>query len=576
MKPFLQDAPPADLLRTNLPHNVRTSLLFRNQYKKHSTWLSLQSAIPGMCDEHCDVLRRTYRISGWTKRAASLATKDSNEVRSDVDGDVARFVFPGEETVKRRVQRRRFDEADRTRVYGRTDGHCYLCKVHLPRKSPWHIEHVFAFSSNPGENDVVGNLLPSCATCNASKSDRCLLDFVNRTNADLSTLVAVHPSESLQPRVKRVLFHALVTKISREAAKAASTDIDELARENERATRALHDLPTLPWTTLFPANEDRACLGRGTEGGVYRATLRSAEVAVKVVAQSPAPEHLSLISTLEHPNLVRILGQTKGEFNHGLVLELMDGDLESDQGKDVFASAVPHHVLGLLGALKYMHGRRLMHRDVKPANMLFSRAARIVKLADYGILRPVGGRATRGVGSLGFRAPELRDGDTYTTAVDMFSFGMAMCSLSSSVLHREDKALLDIIVSKTNAPDPQSRADAASLFTIVDERCGDAEPVPPVPQAATATEGTVYKTEGGRVYHTLRLCYGASVQLSRTTARSQRLSACTACGSKGIVFVRAASTTSAYHAVEGCYNSWESKTRATARREGRKPCKRCL
>lgn len=107
-------------------------------------------------------------------------------------------------------RRRRFSVAERRRVWCRTDGICYLCKsfMKFDCQPSWEVEHVFAFSSDPQSNDVLGNLLPSCRRCNRRKSNKSLLDVICKTGFSLATDIALHPGD-VQPRVKNVLLAAL-------------------------------------------------------------------------------------------------------------------------------------------------------------------------------------------------------------------------------------------------------------------------------------------------------------------------------------------------------------------------------
>jgi hypothetical protein len=179
-----------------------------------------------------------------------------------------------------RIKRKQFDAATRVRVLTRTDGICYLCKDYLPEKG-WHIEHVFAFSLNPADNDVLGNLLPSCAGCNLKKGTKCVLDCMTKDGFSLASGVPFSQL-SLQPRVKRILLHALALKRRIRAAPAVPgllpEDDDDLAQWcdvlEERSLR----------TALLRVDrgdiKEIKQIGTGGEGRVFSATLTVGKYAV--------------------------------------------------------------------------------------------------------------------------------------------------------------------------------------------------------------------------------------------------------------------------------------------------------
>jgi serine/threonine protein kinase len=172
---------------------------------------------------------------------------------------------------------------------------------------------------------------------------------------------------------------------------------------------------------------------------------------------------IDLVVQLEHANIIQVFGRGEmmskdfGDLCPFIVMELMDGSLALDGGGGdasvmFFLEKCHQHLMGIVGALKYMHGKRVMHRDVKPANVLFHRKDCVVKLADMDSVGVVNERDTcqTRVDSGLYCAPEVKSG-SYSFPADIFSFGK----------------LLDFIVNKreTSAGLP----GGLSLTAVVNE-----------------------------------------------------------------------------------------------------------
>jgi serine/threonine-protein kinase len=141
-------------------------------------------------------------------------------------------------------------------------------------------------------------------------------------------------------------------------------------------------------------------LGEGGMGSVYLGYLEEEDqqVAIKVLADQLASNHgyverfyreAKSGSLLSHPNIVRCItvGQDKPTGKHYLVMEFVDGPsahaLLDCFGKLPVADAV-HVVLDIAHALEHAHSRNIVHRDIKPDNILITRAG-LAKLADLGL-----------------------------------------------------------------------------------------------------------------------------------------------------------------------------------------------
>eukprot|EP00941_MAST-03F_sp_MAST-3F-sp1_P002254 g2254.t1 len=189
-------------------------------------------------------------------------------------------------------------------------------------------------------------------------------------------------------------------------------------------------------------------LGEGTYGVVYKAkNIETGEtVALKKIrlevedegVPSTALREISVLKTLDHPNVVKLKDVEHSENRLYLVFEYLDQDLkkhmDSVRGKSLKPVLVKSYVYQMLLGIDFCHKRGVMHRDLKPQNLLIDKMGRL-KLADFGLARafciPV--RAyTHEVITLWYRAPEILLGSKhYSTGVDIWSIGCIMAELAN-------------------------------------------------------------------------------------------------------------------------------------------------
>lgn len=189
-------------------------------------------------------------------------------------------------------------------------------------------------------------------------------------------------------------------------------------------------------------------LGQGTYGKVYKAkhTLTGKVVALKRTILGPDDEgvpattlrEVSILRSLNSPYVVRLEEVLHSEGTGSqpilyLVFEFLDHDLKqfmvAKNAKNVGLPPllVKHFCYQILLGLKYCHSNSIMHRDLKPQNLLIDLKTQTIKLADFGLGRvftmPVS-RYTHEVVTLWYRAPEILLGTRYySTGVDMWSVG---------------------------------------------------------------------------------------------------------------------------------------------------------
>jgi len=179
-------------------------------------------------------------------------------------------------------------------------------------------------------------------------------------------------------------------------------------------------------------------IGEGTYGVVYKAKDRidGRFVALKKIrleqedegVPSTAIREISILKELQHPNVVSLLDVENLPNKLYLVFEYLDQDLKKymETITSFEPSLVKSYTKQLLQGLLYCHCRRILHRDLKPQNLLIDRKG-FLKLADFGLARAVCIPVrpyTHEVITLWYRAPEILLGSqAYSMPVDIWSAG---------------------------------------------------------------------------------------------------------------------------------------------------------
>ena len=184
----------------------------------------------------------------------------------------------------------------------------------------------------------------------------------------------------------------------------------------------------------------RSLLGRGGTAEVWRAEDEALdrEVALKLVtvptdeSAARAGEEARLLARLNHPGLVPVYDAgTDDRGRPWVVMELVEGETLADTLKRGPLTSTRTAVVGrsIAEALGYVHGRGLLHRDVKPANILVGVDGR-VRLTDFGIARLVdAARVTSTgmmVGTASYLAPEQVAGEPVGPPADVYALGLVL------------------------------------------------------------------------------------------------------------------------------------------------------
>jgi len=190
-------------------------------------------------------------------------------------------------------------------------------------------------------------------------------------------------------------------------------------------------------------------VGEGTYGVVYKAKcLKTGRaVALKRIrleiedegVPSTALREISLLRELEHPNIVKLIDVEHSQVPSRLylVFEWLDQDLkkymDSVGQSGMSAKLVKSYLMQLLLGLEFCHSRSVIHRDLKPQNLLIDRDGNL-KIADFGLARAFSlpfRTYTHEVVTLWYRAPEVLLGQRrYALPVDMWSVGTIFAEMS--------------------------------------------------------------------------------------------------------------------------------------------------
>ncbi|MCX6397955.1 MAG: serine/threonine-protein kinase [Propionibacteriales bacterium] len=245
-------------------------------------------------------------------------------------------------------------------------------------------------------------------------------------------------------------------------------------------------------------------VGRGGMAEVHRATDRvlEREVAVKMLRSTTTDEsararfaaEARTVAALNHPGVVTLLDAGIHDEHPYLVMELVDGPTLGERLRTqgpLTASEARDLGAQLADALACAHDQGVIHRDVKPGNILLAARGRVV-LTDFGIARLVADTSAHTqtgevIGSPAYLSPEQVNGSGVTTAVDVYALGLvllesltnvraypgtpveaALARLATppSIPETVEPALADLLRRMT-ALDPADRPSAAAAATAL-------------------------------------------------------------------------------------------------------------
>ncbi|MEX5708156.1 protein kinase [Parafrankia sp. FMc6] len=159
------------------------------------------------------------------------------------------------------------------------------------------------------------------------------------------------------------------------------------------------------------------------------------DVAIKVLAArdrsglaASFAAEAQILASLDHPHIVRVYDYVETDDLRLIVMEMLAGGTLTRHQASISQPGACAVGLAAAGALSCAHSRGVLHRDIKPDNMLFD-AARLLKVADFGIAKLISGSAATAssvVGTPLFMAPEQIAGGRLGPATDLYALGVVL------------------------------------------------------------------------------------------------------------------------------------------------------
>jgi serine/threonine-protein kinase len=231
-------------------------------------------------------------------------------------------------------------------------------------------------------------------------------------------------------------------------------------------------------------------LGQGGMGAVYLGFdgKENRQVAVKVLSAEQAPKQNILRrfqmegkhgAVLVHPNIVRSfdMGQDPDTELHYIVLEYVDGpsahELLDRAGKLQVGDAV-HIILDIARALEHAHKNRIIHRDIKPGNILLASSG-LAKLSDLGLAKRRDDTANLTHVSQGIGTPyympyeQAMNAKTADERSDIYALGATLFHLVTGVVPFSGESSVEIVEKKDRGVYPAARSLNPDVPEALDE-----------------------------------------------------------------------------------------------------------
>ena len=182
-------------------------------------------------------------------------------------------------------------------------------------------------------------------------------------------------------------------------------------------------------------------IGLGGFSTVFQATVHDQEVAAKRLNRHDQHE-VEVLATLDHPNIVKLIGVVHDDLDFFLVLELCKGgslrsylDQKRSENKKLPVGQVLDWAKQAARPLQYLRQRNLVHKDIKSPNYLIAEG-NVLKLADFGITKNIEGtiqNATQSA-SPAWSAPEFLKDNILSPSYDISAYGVVVWELCTTLV----------------------------------------------------------------------------------------------------------------------------------------------
>ncbi|XP_032595434.1 mitogen-activated protein kinase kinase kinase 7-like isoform X2 [Drosophila grimshawi] len=245
--------------------------------------------------------------------------------------------------------------------------------------------------------------------------------------------------------------------------------------------------------------DNKKILGRGSYGEVHKLFWKTKNMNIAAKHFNGTDEtvtkefkkELKNLSRVDHPNIIKLYGVAKDtDSKPYIIMEYADnGSLYECMKKAeirVTYLGIHYWMLQLAEAVAYMHGLSppVIHRDLKPQNLLLTNNFRTLKICDFGTVRELASKMTTARGTPIYTAPEVFEGKKYTEKCDVYSFAIILWQVFSQkepynhLGNQEPYTIQNLVCNKDERPDLNQviRFPHREAIIFLIKKCWDRDP----------------------------------------------------------------------------------------------------